>query len=292
MKKLFMFLVLILISSCSAEKEKGKTEADILIDSLFSPTFNYKYKHDLVEDLFRQIQSKGDLVTDHTKLYDFVKTNSKYDYLAMQTLVYLKLDDLDHFILQNHQFFCSECFSKICSALDWTLRTTDSTTHHAYNSKILDILIPIAAEHENTEVKRTVFRAVDRIGTYAQIKKLVPIFPTLSENGLRGRVLTALLRYKDEKFDEIIINELTNHFDYSSFIYIACYRLKFYNRHDYLPYFYKIKQQMENEKDIRKIEEAQKVLKVFEKLNLIPYLEQKKAEGVKPGLPLDWGVVE
>ncbi|MDG5816657.1 hypothetical protein QA601_16285 [Chitinispirillales bacterium ANBcel5] len=288
--RFFFLIVCCIVLSCSANNGDVKSKGDVLIDSLFSPVFEREFQHDHIRNLFNQIQKESDNITNYSGLMEFVNTNAKYEHIAMPTLVYLKHDGLKDFLKENYQELDESIYSKLAEGLDWTFRITDSTTHHKYNSSILDVLIPISMKLEDQRSRGIIFGLVSRIGTYKQVKEFRHFLQEETNAFNRVRILSFFLRFKDDEFDRIVMNEFEEYFDNSTIEHVASQGIQFYNRHDFLPFLYSLQTELENETDVRKIEDAKRTL---ERLNeAIPYLEQKKAEGVKPGLPLDWGVVD
>ncbi|MDG5816655.1 hypothetical protein QA601_16275 [Chitinispirillales bacterium ANBcel5] len=290
MKKiLFLILILLPFFSCAADAKREFSETAALIDSLFSPEFEGEFKRDDVEKILSQIEEFG-MIEESNKLFEFIINNEKYGHLGVRTAVTLKIPEFLAFLDQNGTSLNQWSFEVLSRTLNWNLGITDSVTHHAYNSDILDKLIPIALEAHDNEIRDMVYNVLVAIGTYNQVRLLEVVFHEETNRGLRAGMICAFLRFKDDVFDHIIRNEIIEHFDSWTINYIVRQGIQFYNRHDFLPLLYSLQTELENETDVRKIEDAKRTL---ERLNeVIPYLEQKKAEGVKPGLPLDWGVVD
>ncbi|MDG5816653.1 hypothetical protein QA601_16265 [Chitinispirillales bacterium ANBcel5] len=282
----FVFLIIsCIVFSCSANNNT-KSKADILIDSLFSSTFQQKYQYNAVDDILKLIQKESAYIKDHSRLIEFMENNERYGVLAMPYLVYMKSSNLLESIANNRHKITRE----FCGALDWTTDITDSTTHHFYISQIIDRLLPVIDKIQDEWIRGDFYRVIRRVGNFKQVNDLIANLGAETNRGARAELLGALLRFSDEGIEGVFNSHLKKGIDQWTLDYVLESGFQRFNRHDFLPLLYSLQTELENETDVRKIEDAKRTL---ERLNeVIPYLEQKKAEGVKPGLPLDWGVVD
>ncbi|MDG5816652.1 hypothetical protein QA601_16260 [Chitinispirillales bacterium ANBcel5] len=290
MIKIFITVLICFVNSCIAKENAPKSKADMYVDSLLSPVYSHSHMDARVEQIVGEIYSDSEHLTKTSELLKFAINNHKYNYIVMRLLVKIRHPEMPQLIRENYMYLDESCYSKLYRALNWSYGITDSALHNEYNQKIVNALLDVVNDVEDQYSRGYIYNVIRAIGTHEQVTRAKPNIHLETNARNRAELLSAFLRYNEKYTEQVVVHELQNKLDHWIISYVLRYGFQRFNRHDFLPFLYSLQTELENETDVRKIEDAKRTL---ERLNeVIPYLEQKKAEGVKLGLPLDWGVVD
>ncbi|MBN1602227.1 MAG: hypothetical protein JW915_11500 [Chitinispirillaceae bacterium] len=267
-------LTIILLANCFVHCSSCPNNA--LLDSLFSDRFAEKFREDEVISILTTLTEKGCKKND-SAIAEFVINNSLYGHWGMRVLS------------KHHSTFLLKLLKKHSNELkklQWSYFASSLSASPCWNDTEIDSIVEKQV-YQNPDVvtRDMLLQYLSKCANITICINLAKMFSIEPENIVRKRHLILYCRFNTPVLNKIIVNELkANPYNFEKVLRMG---FKTYNRYDFLPELYDIKNRFKNETSPLRKSEVEEILTTLG--DVIPYLEKKKYEKATIGLPLDWG---
>jgi hypothetical protein len=155
---------------------------------------------------------------------------------------------------------------------------------------IASAVMRMALNSENEQIRVYCLTMLRPMVTLSESISLISRLKSETDPSSRLRIIQILCRYKNPINDSTIQKLFRENKEMENIRLLLDLEIKTFTRHGLLPDLYALRSRLQKEKDVTKIADAKETLDILK--DVIPYLEQKKAEGAQVGLPLDWGMAK
>ena len=210
----------------------------------------------------------------------FASKNEQYRYIALEILTQFKYAELGLWLKNNWKILGKddwECISREFFNLNFSWRDTG----------VLNAISLNATNSIDPKSRHFCLVILVETATLATSKALLPRLDVESDEDCRRDLYRILSRYKYSDFDTKIQKAIVDYNESYALNGMIELSIKDFNRYDLLPDLYSLRSRLQKVTDVTKKSEAKETLEILKQV--IPYLEQKKAEKAPIGLPLDWG---
>jgi hypothetical protein len=275
MKNLIKFLpfVLFLLFGIAYSEE---CKCDSLKEALFSDYFKARFRDDIVEIIIEKMINEKCLDIEQI-FYKFSVENALYRKHSLRMMAKNKMNSFITYLytygdsLDGPTMFA--CLVTLKSINDWI------------NDSLIDYITHLAITNVDAGTRVDAVSCLSRFARLEDCEILADKIGFEPDESVLINYYRALVRFSSKKIDSVVSKHipLISKFDRKFFS-----NLEEYNRYDFLPELYTLRERLNKEENPLMKKDVNDMLTKLEEV--IPNLEKKKTEKAPIGLPLDWGI--
>jgi hypothetical protein len=269
---LFVFIVLTL----NGQSNSAKNRCDSLKGALFSDNFKDWHKDGIVERVIDEL-IEGNCPEYEKTLYRFSLENTLYRSYSLKKMAKCRMHSFITFLYKYGDSLDAptmfDCMVSLNPGAVWT------------NDSLMDYITHLVISHLDAGTRTDALNRLVKSARYEDCNVLADkIIFEPDESNIR-RYYRTLVRFSSKKIDSVVSKHIPNIIKYDDVFFD---KLEEYNRYDFLPELYTLRDRLKKEENPLKKKDATEMLIRLDKV--LPILEKKKAEKAPIGLPLDWGI--